>query len=163
MCLWRTFLSRSVCFPVHVSDSKSPPNFLLVQLVLLSGPSLCHFQQQGNVCQVPSAGTASSGLRPGNCNKFLRVLKKWRRFVFTDETCVANVWDSKNRGVNGTQRGQIVWRLEPGPYFMERELSPHKTENMRRKKITLLDINNVCFFFRQPQQRPRFALNTTTE
>lgn len=40
---------------------------------------------------------------------------------FSDETCVANVWDSKNRGVNGTQRGQIVWRLEPGPYFMERE------------------------------------------
>lgn len=39
----------------------------------------------------------------------------------SDETCVANVWESKNRGVNGTQRGQIVWRLEPGPYFMERE------------------------------------------
>lgn len=31
------------------------------------------------------------------------------------------MWDSKNRGVNGTQRGQIVWRLEPGPYFMEGE------------------------------------------
>uniref|UniRef100_A0A8C1LQB6 HECT-type E3 ubiquitin transferase n=1 Tax=Cyprinus carpio TaxID=7962 RepID=A0A8C1LQB6_CYPCA len=31
------------------------------------------------------------------------------------------VWDSKNRGVNGIQRGQIVWRLEPGPYFMEPE------------------------------------------
>uniref|UniRef100_A0A8B9JGZ6 HECT-type E3 ubiquitin transferase n=1 Tax=Astyanax mexicanus TaxID=7994 RepID=A0A8B9JGZ6_ASTMX len=42
-------------------------------------------------------------------------------FVFTDETCLANVWDSKNRGINGTQRGQIVWRLEPGPYFMEPE------------------------------------------
>ncbi|TRZ02995.1 hypothetical protein DNTS_016505, partial [Danionella cerebrum] len=38
-----------------------------------------------------------------------------------DETCPANVWDSKNRGVNGIQRGQIVWRLEPGPYFMEPE------------------------------------------
>lgn len=34
---------------------------------------------------------------------------------------MANMWDSKNRGVNGTQRGQIVWRLEPGPYFMECE------------------------------------------
>lgn len=31
------------------------------------------------------------------------------------------MWDCKNRGVNGTQRGQIVWRLEAGPYFMERE------------------------------------------
>ncbi|XP_051787007.1 E3 ubiquitin-protein ligase HECW2-like isoform X3 [Erpetoichthys calabaricus] len=38
-----------------------------------------------------------------------------------DENCPANVWDSKNRGVNGTQKGQIVWRLEPGPYFMEPE------------------------------------------
>lgn len=49
----------------------------------------------------------------------------WRSMcVCTDETCVANVWDSKNRGVNGTQKGQIVWRLEPGPYFMEREWTP---------------------------------------
>lgn len=46
---------------------------------------------------------------------------KYPRVCSADETCVANVWDSKNRGVNGTQRGQIVWRLEPGPYFMERE------------------------------------------
>lgn len=43
---------------------------------------------------------------------------------FTDETSVANVWDSKNRGVNGTQRGQIVWRLEADPNFMEREWTP---------------------------------------
>lgn len=39
-----------------------------------------------------------------------------------DETSPSNVWDCKNRGVNGMQKGQIVWRLEPGPYFMEREL-----------------------------------------
>lgn len=39
-----------------------------------------------------------------------------------DETSPSNVWDCKNRGVNGTQKGQIVWRLEPGPYFMERTL-----------------------------------------
>lgn len=45
----------------------------------------------------------------------------WIGLYHIDETCVANVWDSKNRGVNGTQRGQIVWRLEPGPYFMELE------------------------------------------
>uniref|UniRef100_A0A3B5KKE0 HECT-type E3 ubiquitin transferase n=1 Tax=Xiphophorus couchianus TaxID=32473 RepID=A0A3B5KKE0_9TELE len=38
-----------------------------------------------------------------------------------DETCVANVWESKNRGVNGTQKGQVLWRLEPEPYFMEAE------------------------------------------
>uniref|UniRef100_A0A665VEQ8 HECT-type E3 ubiquitin transferase n=1 Tax=Echeneis naucrates TaxID=173247 RepID=A0A665VEQ8_ECHNA len=45
----------------------------------------------------------------------------WIGLYHIDETCVANVWDSKNRGVNGTQRGQIVWRLEPGPYFVEPE------------------------------------------
>ncbi|XP_068446292.1 E3 ubiquitin-protein ligase HECW2 isoform X2 [Clinocottus analis] len=45
----------------------------------------------------------------------------WIGLYHIDETCVANVWDSKNRGVNGTQRGQIVWRLEPEPYFMESE------------------------------------------
>lgn len=45
----------------------------------------------------------------------------WIGLYHIDETCVANVWESKNRGVNGTQKGQIVWRLEPGPYFMEPE------------------------------------------
>ncbi|XP_026016029.1 E3 ubiquitin-protein ligase HECW2 isoform X1 [Astatotilapia calliptera] len=45
----------------------------------------------------------------------------WIGLYHIDENCVANVWESKNRGVNGTQRGQIVWRLEPGPYFMEPE------------------------------------------
>ncbi|XP_049325705.1 E3 ubiquitin-protein ligase HECW2 isoform X2 [Astyanax mexicanus] len=45
----------------------------------------------------------------------------WIGLYHIDETCLANVWDSKNRGINGTQRGQIVWRLEPGPYFMEPE------------------------------------------
>ncbi|XP_023700352.2 E3 ubiquitin-protein ligase HECW2 isoform X3 [Paramormyrops kingsleyae] len=45
----------------------------------------------------------------------------WIGLYHIDETCPANMWDSKNRGVNGTQRGQIVWRLEPGPYFMEPE------------------------------------------
>ncbi|CAL8289403.1 unnamed protein product [Lota lota] len=45
----------------------------------------------------------------------------WIGLYHIDETCVANVWESKNRGVNGTQRGQIVWRLECAPYFMEAE------------------------------------------
>ncbi|XP_058473703.1 E3 ubiquitin-protein ligase HECW2 isoform X2 [Solea solea] len=45
----------------------------------------------------------------------------WIGLYHIDETCVANVWDSKNRGINGTQSGHIVWRLEPGPYFMEPE------------------------------------------
>ncbi|KAF6730462.1 E3 ubiquitin-protein ligase HECW2 [Oryzias melastigma] len=45
----------------------------------------------------------------------------WIGLYHIDETCVANMWDSKNRGVNGTQTGNIVWRLEPEPYFTEPE------------------------------------------
>ncbi|XP_047226983.1 E3 ubiquitin-protein ligase HECW2 isoform X3 [Girardinichthys multiradiatus] len=45
----------------------------------------------------------------------------WIGLYQIDETSPSNVWDCKNRGVNGTQKGQIVWRLEPGPYFMEPE------------------------------------------
>ncbi|KAK1336501.1 hypothetical protein QTO34_002531 [Cnephaeus nilssonii] len=42
--------------------------------------------------------------------------------VDRDENSPANFWDSKNRGVTGTQKGQLVWRIEPGPYFMEPEI-----------------------------------------
>uniref|UniRef100_A0A8C5D4F6 HECT-type E3 ubiquitin transferase n=1 Tax=Gadus morhua TaxID=8049 RepID=A0A8C5D4F6_GADMO len=45
----------------------------------------------------------------------------WIGLYHIGETSPSNVWDCKNRGVNGTQRGQIVWRLEAGPYFMEPE------------------------------------------
>ncbi|XP_041699975.1 E3 ubiquitin-protein ligase HECW2-like isoform X1 [Coregonus clupeaformis] len=45
----------------------------------------------------------------------------WIGLYHIDETSPSNVWDCKNRGVNGTQRGQIIWRLEPGPYFMDAE------------------------------------------
>ncbi|XP_032879623.1 E3 ubiquitin-protein ligase HECW2 isoform X2 [Amblyraja radiata] len=45
----------------------------------------------------------------------------WIGLYHIDEISPGNVWDSKNRGVNGTQNGQIVWRIEPGPYFMEAE------------------------------------------
>lgn len=79
-------------------------------------------------------------------------INNWCWFVFTDETCVANVWDSKNRGVNGTQRGQIVWRLEPGPYFMERELFPvqgWKPQGGKSRRWTSLMCvcACVCVFF----------------
>uniref|UniRef100_UPI00398ECBCE E3 ubiquitin-protein ligase HECW2 isoform X2 n=1 Tax=Pristiophorus japonicus TaxID=55135 RepID=UPI00398ECBCE len=45
----------------------------------------------------------------------------WIGLYHIDEISPGNVWDSKNRGVNGTQKGQIVWRIEPGPYFLEAE------------------------------------------
>ncbi|KAM6984945.1 E3 ubiquitin-protein ligase HECW2 [Aplochiton taeniatus] len=45
----------------------------------------------------------------------------WIGLYHIDETSPSNVWDCKNRGVNGTQKGQIVWRLEPGPYFTDPE------------------------------------------
>ncbi|XP_075036047.1 E3 ubiquitin-protein ligase HECW2 isoform X1 [Mixophyes fleayi] len=46
----------------------------------------------------------------------------WIGLYHIDENCPANFWDSKNRGVTGTQKGQIVWRIESGPYFMEPEI-----------------------------------------
>ena len=52
----------------------------------------------------------------------------------SDETSPSNVWDCKNRGVNGTQRGQIVWRLEPGPYFMDGEWEERKREEREWRK-----------------------------
>ncbi|CAM9641325.1 unnamed protein product [Lampetra planeri] len=45
----------------------------------------------------------------------------WIGLYSIDETSPGNFWDSKNRGVNGTQKGQIVWRIEPRPYFTESE------------------------------------------
>ncbi|KAK3543333.1 hypothetical protein QTP70_018059, partial [Hemibagrus guttatus] len=45
----------------------------------------------------------------------------WIGLYHIDETCPSNMWDCKNRGVNGTQCGQIVWRLEAGPYFLDAE------------------------------------------
>ncbi|MEE6517530.1 hypothetical protein FKM82_027806 [Ascaphus truei] len=46
----------------------------------------------------------------------------WIGLYHIDENSPANFWDSKNRGVTGTQKGQIVWRIEPGLYFMEPEI-----------------------------------------
>ncbi|XP_067405086.1 E3 ubiquitin-protein ligase HECW2 isoform X2 [Emydura macquarii macquarii] len=46
----------------------------------------------------------------------------WIGLYHIDENSPANFWDSKNRGVTGTQKGQIVWRIESGPYFMEPEI-----------------------------------------
>ncbi|XP_068100946.1 E3 ubiquitin-protein ligase HECW2 isoform X2 [Hyperolius riggenbachi] len=46
----------------------------------------------------------------------------WIGLYQIDENCPANFWDSKNRGVTGTQKGQIIWRIDSGPYFMEPEI-----------------------------------------
>ncbi|XP_051998518.1 E3 ubiquitin-protein ligase HECW2-like [Xyrauchen texanus] len=45
----------------------------------------------------------------------------WIGLYHIDETNPSNMWDCKNRGVNGSQCGHIVWRLEAGPYFLEAE------------------------------------------
>uniref|UniRef100_A0A8C3MHW6 HECT-type E3 ubiquitin transferase n=1 Tax=Geospiza parvula TaxID=87175 RepID=A0A8C3MHW6_GEOPR len=46
----------------------------------------------------------------------------WIGLYHIGKSELSNFWDSKNRGVTGTQKGQIVWRIEPGPYFMESEI-----------------------------------------
>lgn len=136
-------LHSSSCFWLEKSTIFSTcPTFFTLWLLLV-----LFFNNK--TMSISSAGTGSWRLRPGNCYELLHVLNHWCWFVFTDETCVANVWDSKNRGVNGTQRGQIVWRLEPGPYFMERELSPAQGWGPEGwgGGITPLDLTNVCVCF----------------
>lgn len=76
-----------------------------------------------------------------------------------DENSPSNVWDCKNRGVNGTQKGQIVWRLEPGPYFMEREY--HQFKNVSRIKYISWCVPSSSYFAsRTPWQ---FAASSAAE
>ncbi|KAJ8350503.1 hypothetical protein SKAU_G00256330 [Synaphobranchus kaupii] len=83
----------------------------------------------------------------------------WIGLYHIDETCPANVWDSKNRGVNGTQRGQIVWRLEPGPYFMEPETKIcfkyyHGVSGALRATTPCITIKNPGVLIRTPGRSP---------
>lgn len=71
-------------------------------------------------------------LPDANVQNYLITLTK-SFLSWPDETSPSNVWDCKNRGVNGTQKGQIVWRLEPGPYFMERKY--HRLKNICRIQL----------------------------
>uniref|UniRef100_A0A8C4NDZ5 HECT, C2 and WW domain containing E3 ubiquitin protein ligase 2a n=1 Tax=Eptatretus burgeri TaxID=7764 RepID=A0A8C4NDZ5_EPTBU len=45
----------------------------------------------------------------------------WIGLYSFDESSPGNFWDSKNRGVNGTEKGHIIWHIEPQPYFTEPE------------------------------------------
>lgn len=40
---------------------------------------------------------------------------------FSDEVLSENFLDYKNRGVNGSHKGQIVWKIEANSYFVERK------------------------------------------
>lgn len=41
--------------------------------------------------------------------------------LFVDEVLSENFLDYKNRGVNGSHRGQIVWKIDASSYFVERK------------------------------------------
>ncbi|KAG7278696.1 hypothetical protein CRUP_030090, partial [Coryphaenoides rupestris] len=43
----------------------------------------------------------------------------WIGMYDVDEPLSENFLDYKNRGVNGSQKGQIVWKIEASPYFTE--------------------------------------------
>ncbi|CAL8311026.1 unnamed protein product [Merluccius merluccius] len=45
----------------------------------------------------------------------------WIGMYDIDEPLSENFLDYKNRGVNGSQKGQIVWKVEASPYFTESE------------------------------------------
>ncbi|XP_075442698.1 E3 ubiquitin-protein ligase HECW1 isoform X2 [Ascaphus truei] len=45
----------------------------------------------------------------------------WIGMYLTDEVLSENFLDYKNRGVNGSHRGQIVWKIDASSYFVEPE------------------------------------------
>uniref|UniRef100_A0A4W3JTY1 HECT-type E3 ubiquitin transferase n=1 Tax=Callorhinchus milii TaxID=7868 RepID=A0A4W3JTY1_CALMI len=45
----------------------------------------------------------------------------WIGMYLVDEVLSENFLDYKNRGVNGSHRGRIIWKIEPGSYFVESE------------------------------------------
>ncbi|XP_044101607.1 E3 ubiquitin-protein ligase HECW1 isoform X3 [Neovison vison] len=45
----------------------------------------------------------------------------WIGMYLIDEVLSENFLDYKNRGVNGSHRGQIIWKIDPSSYFVEPE------------------------------------------
>ncbi|KAK2095922.1 hypothetical protein P7K49_024956 [Saguinus oedipus] len=45
--------------------------------------------------------------------------------MIRDEVLSENFLDYKNRGVNGSHRGQIIWKIDASSYFVEREYFDH--------------------------------------
>ena len=43
----------------------------------------------------------------------------WHSFSLADEVLSENFLDYKSRGVNGSHKGQIVWKIEANSYFVE--------------------------------------------
>uniref|UniRef100_A0A670YI47 HECT-type E3 ubiquitin transferase n=1 Tax=Pseudonaja textilis TaxID=8673 RepID=A0A670YI47_PSETE len=79
----------------------------------------------------------------------------WIGLYHIDENSPANFWDSKNRGVTGTQKGQIIWRIEPGPYFMEPEIKIcfkyyHGISGAQRATTPCITVKNPAVMVRLP-------------
>ncbi|KAK2497460.1 hypothetical protein MC885_005495 [Smutsia gigantea] len=45
----------------------------------------------------------------------------WIGMYLIDEVLSENFLDYKNRGVNGSHRGQIIWKIDASSYFVERQ------------------------------------------
>ncbi|KAF4792261.1 E3 ubiquitin-protein ligase HECW1-like protein [Turdus rufiventris] len=45
----------------------------------------------------------------------------WIGMYLIDEVLSENFLDYKNRGVNGSHRGQIIWKIDASSYFVERK------------------------------------------
>uniref|UniRef100_A0A4W4ET34 C2 domain-containing protein n=1 Tax=Electrophorus electricus TaxID=8005 RepID=A0A4W4ET34_ELEEL len=45
----------------------------------------------------------------------------WIGMYFVDEVLSENFLDYKNRGVNGSHKGQIIWKIDASSYFVENE------------------------------------------
>ncbi|EPQ10662.1 E3 ubiquitin-protein ligase HECW1 [Myotis brandtii] len=52
----------------------------------------------------------------------------WIGMYLIDEVLSENFLDYKNRGVNGSHRGQIIWKIDASSYFVERFAYAHQPE-----------------------------------
>ncbi|KAJ3611014.1 hypothetical protein NHX12_021030, partial [Muraenolepis orangiensis] len=83
----------------------------------------------------------------------------WIGMYHIDEPLSENFLDYKNRGVNGSQKGQIVWKIEASPYFTESENKVcfryyHGVSGALRATTHSLYVTNGCPPVVKPVGRP---------
>lgn len=69
--------------------------------------------------------------------------------LFIDEVLSENFLDYKNRGVNGSHRGQIIWKIDASSYFVERKYFSYPAMvyfSHWRKISELLKLFLGCFY-----------------
>ncbi|XP_062848122.1 E3 ubiquitin-protein ligase HECW1 [Trichomycterus rosablanca] len=79
----------------------------------------------------------------------------WIGLYLIDEVLSENFLDYKNRGVNGSHKGQIVWKIDASSYFMESETKIcfkyyHGVSGALRATTPCVTVRNPCAFVLKP-------------